>query len=628
MAVRILNQADEVKNIFRKTRPLIYVIFFSFLALLVRAFVLQVVHGDEFYGRSRDNFILSEKIFPARGEIIFADGKVMASTEPSFKISIVPIFFAESDQMEEQIDRLSSLIELSKNEKKRLLSKLEGCYGRCKYLPMLVKDEIPKKKILSYSGYLTNFTGTIISSSYRRVYPYGETTAHITGYVSKINQSELETYTTYDPEDSTGKTGLEKWYENELHGEYGETFHVIDYLGRKIELPENIDGAIPETKHASKGDSLRTTVLSYLQETAASALGELSGAVVVMEVKTGRILALYSGPSYDTNLFSRKRIPEKIWREYSQSILHPLLNKVIRQSYFPGSTFKIIPAVTGLHYKVITPKSTYLCTGCLSFGRDTKCCWSRGGHGFMNLYHSLKESCDIYYYYLSQELGIDRMTRFASLFGVGTATGIDLPGEENGILPTRSWFAMNYPGMRINNGMLMNMSIGQGDIRMTPLQIAVAYAAFANGGLIVKPKIVDEIIHEDGSTTEIENEIVRVLDIKQQHFKDINKSLWSVTNEAGGTAFHHADHTIPDAAGKTGTSQVVSNAERRSVDQIEDEKKFLMQDDALFAAFFPYKNPEVVAVAVVESGAHGGSTAAPIVYKMLKSYYLKAKISE
>jgi len=246
----------------------------------------------------------------------------------------------------------------------------------------------------------------------------------------------------------------------------------------------------------------------------------------------------------------------------------------------------------------------------------------------MNLYHSLKESCDIYYYYLSQELGLDRMTRFASLFGVGTATGIDLPGEENGILPTRSWFAMNYPGMRINNGMLMNMSIGQGDIRMTPLQIAVAYAAFANGGVIVKPKIVDEIIHEDGSVTEIENEVVRVLNIKQKHFSDVNKSLWSVTNEPGGTAFHHADHTIPDAAGKTGTSQVVSNAERRSVDQTEDEKKFLMQDDALFAAFFPYKNPEVVAVAVVESGAHGGSTAAPIVYKLLKSYYLKAKVSE
>ncbi|MBO4699990.1 penicillin-binding protein 2 [bacterium] len=626
--MRILNQTDEVKNIFKKTRPLVYVIFFSFLALLARVFVLQVVRGDEFYGKSRDNFILSEKIFPARGEILFADGPVMASTESAFKISIVPLFFSKSDQMEEQVDRLSSLIELSKNEKKRLLSKLVSCSGRCKNIPILVKDEIPKKKILSYSGYLTNFTGTIISSSYRRVYPYGEATSHITGYVSKINQSELETYAGYDPEDFTGKTGLEKWYENELHGEYGETFHVIDHVGRKIELPENIAGAIPETKHAVKGDSVRTAVLSYLQETAASALGELSGAVVVMEVKTGRVLALYSGPSYDSNLLSKKRIPEKVWREYSQSILHPLLNKVIRQTYFPGSTFKIIPAVTGLHYSLITPKSTYLCSGCLSFGRDTKCCWNRGGHGFMNLHGSLKASCDIYYYYLSQELGIDRMTRFASLFGVGTATGIDLPGEENGILPTRSWFAVNYPGMRINNGMIMNMSIGQGDIRMTPLQLAVVYAAFANGGIIVKPKIVDEIIHEDGSVTEIENEVVRVLNIKQSHFNEVNKSLWAVTNESGGTAFHHADHTIPDAAGKTGTSQVISNAERRNIDHTEDERKFLTQDDALFAAFFPYKNPEIVAVAVVESGAHGGSTAAPIVYKMLKSYYLKTKVIE
>ena len=257
-----------------------------------------------------------------------------------------------------------------------------------------------------------------------------------------------------------------------------------------------------------------------------------------------------------------------------------------------------------------------------------KCCWNRGGHAFVNLYHSLKESCDIYYYYLSQELGIDRMTRFAALFGVGTSTGIDLPGEESGILPTRSWFAMNYPGMRINNGMIMNMSIGQGDIRMTPLQIAVAYAAFANGGIIVKPKIVDEIVHEDGSVSEIENEVVRVLNIKPQHFRDVSKALWSVTNEPGGTAFHHADHTIPDAAGKTGTSQVISNAERRNIDHTEDERKFLTQDDALFAAFFPYKDPEIVAVAVVESGAHGGSTAAPIVYKVLKSYHLKGNAAE
>ena len=392
--MRILNQADEVKNIFRKTRPLLYVIFLSFVALLVRVFVLQVVHGDEFYGRSRDNFILNEKIFPARGEILFADGKLMASTEPSFKISIVPIFFSKDEPIEEQVDRLSSLIELSKNEKKRLLSKLEGCTGRCKYNPILVKDEIPKKKIFSYSGYLTNFVGTIISSSYRRVYPYGEITAHLTGYVSKINQSELETYPNYDPEDFTGKTGLEKWYENELHGGYGETYHIIDYLGRKIELPENIAGAIPDTKQATKGNSVKTTVLSYLQETAASALGELSGAVVVMEVKTGRILALYSGPSYDTNLFSRKRIPEKIWREYSQSILHPLINKVIRQTYFPGSTFKMVNGLIALQSGSIIPATQFHCSGPGS--TPIKCTHHHGSP--VSLLGAIEQSCNPYFW--------------------------------------------------------------------------------------------------------------------------------------------------------------------------------------------------------------------------------------
>ena len=624
--MRILNQTEEVKNIYNKTRPLVYVILISFSLILLRIFVLQIIRGDEYYKRSRNNFILSEKIYPARGDILTYDDKILATTEPSFKISVVPVFFSKYEQITEQVDRLSSILDLSINERKRLVYKMKNCVGTCRHLPLVVKGEIPKKKILSYSSYLTSFPGTLISSSYKRVYPFGESAAHITGYVSKINQNELKKYTEYDSEDFTGKTGIEKWYESTLHGSYGEAFQLIDYMGRKVELPEQIDGAVPPTKPAVKGNTVRTTVLSYLQETAAATLGEMAGAIVVMEVKTGRVLALYSGPSFDVNLFARERIPDMVWREYSQSILHPLVNKTIRQTYFPGSTFKIIPALAGLYYGIVSPKSTFNCYGCLSFGYETKCCWNHGGHGNVNLYQSLKYSCDIYYYFLSQELGIDRLTHFASLFGVGSATGIDLPNEESGILPTREWFRMNYPGMRLNNGMIMNLSIGQGDVRMTPLQIAVAYAALANGGLVMKPRIIDEIIHEDGSVEHMDDEVVRVLDIKKSYFESVTKSLWAVANEDGGTAFYHADHTIPPAAGKTGSSQVISNAARRNIDSAEDERILMTQDDALFAAFFPYKNPEIVAVAVVENGAHGGSTAAPIVYKMLRAYHMKTAI--
>ncbi len=621
--MRILNQTEEVKNIFLRTRKLVWVIMFSFFLLFGRVFYLQVVKGNDLTEKSRDNFILSEKIFPARGDILSYDDQLLATTQPSFKISIVPLFFAEKEMMSEQIDRISSVLELNKNEAARLRKNMDECYGRCKYMPMLVKDEIPRKRIFKYSSYLSNFPGTIISSSYKRLFPLGETASHITGYVSKINYRELEQFTDYDPEDFTGKTGLEKEYEKELHGQYGETFHVIDHMGRKIELPENVNADIPLSKEAVKGKDLRTTILSYVQKTAATAFGERAGATLLMEIKTGRVLAMYSSPSYDANLLSRKRIPAKIWREYSQSILKPLINKAIRQTYFPGSTFKVIPALAGLHYGAITPKSTFLCQGCLYFGTDTKCCWNRGGHGHVNLRRSLKESCDIYYYYLSQELGLEKMTHFSSLFGIGLETGIDLPWENSGILPDRAWFSYNYPGMRVHRGILMNLSIGQGDIRMTPLQLAVAYAAIANDGIIVQPRIVEELISPDGKIEKINSKTVRVLDIDKKHLKTVRKALWSVTNEPGGTAFYHADRTIPDAAGKTGTSQVISNVARKKIDYSEEERRFLTQDDALFAAFFPYDDPQVVAVAIVENGGHGGSVAAPIVYKLLKSYHFK-----
>ncbi|HQB10334.1 MAG TPA: hypothetical protein PLW37_10725, partial [bacterium] len=305
--MRILKQSEEVKSIYERTRLLLYVILFSFIILIGRVFYLQVIKGDELIEKSRDNFILSEKIFPARGEIFSLDGKVLATTEPSFRISVVPVFFLKPERKEEQIDRISTVLELSKNEKQRFSNQIMNCYGRCRYIPMLIKDEITKDKILSYSGYLTNFPGIIISSTYKRVYPFREKTSHITGYVSKINQNEAKVLTDYDLDDFTGKTGLEKSYEEYLHGRYGETFHIIDHMGRKIEVPENIDSSIPPAKYAVKGNSIKTTILSYLQETAASALGEMSGAVVVMEISSGRILGMYSNPSFDSNLLSRKR---------------------------------------------------------------------------------------------------------------------------------------------------------------------------------------------------------------------------------------------------------------------------------------------------------------------------------
>jgi len=624
--MKILNQNQEVKNIIEKTKVLKVVMLVTFVLLLSRLFYLQAIKGEDFFRRSRSNFTLTEKIFPPRGDIISSDGKLLATTMPSYKISVIPLFFTKIESINEQVDRIASVLDLSANEKMRFHKSLSECRGRCRYSTMLVKDEIPRDEIVRFASYLTNFPGVIISSSYKRVYPMREKSAHITGYISKISQNELELFKDYDPEDFIGKTGIERQYESFLHGNYGEISHTIDHIGRKIELPEKMMGKFPDSIKAQKGDTVVSTIKSYLHETAADAFHNLSGSAVVIEVKTGNVLALYSNPSFDSNLLARKRIPARIWNEYSRSILRPLTNKAIQQTYYPGSTYKAVSALAGLHYGVLTPERTFFCSGCLAMGNETKCCWNRGGHHYVSLRKAIRESCDIYFYHLANELGIEKLTHFSTLFQVGNLTGIDLPGEERGVLPDRDWFSVNHPGTHLSRGVVMNLTIGQGDIRMTPLQIALSYAALANEGIIMKPKIVEKIISQEGETV-IPSEVLRVLDIDKKHISSINRALYSVANEPGGTAFFHADRTIPFAAGKTGTSQIISLASRKRIDSTDDERLNMTLDDALFAAFFPYENPEIAVAVVVENGEHGGSVAAPIAYKLMRSYYLKKSVT-
>ncbi len=621
--MRILNQPKEVQHIFSRSKRILIVVFISFLILLARMAYLQIYKGDELYIQSKNNFILSEKILPARGDIVSADGKMLATTLPAFKISIIPVFFSSRDMIHDQVGRVASLLNFSLREKHNFEKKLTRCHGSCRYVPMTLKDEISKKNILKVASYFSNFPGIIISSSYKRSYPFGEKACHITGYISKISEREKKKNKNFDPESFVGKTGLEKYYEKELHGTYGKIYHVIDHMGRKIEPNKVIEKQLPKNKPSVKGATIKTTILSYLQEEAFDAFNNQSGAIVVIEIKTGNVLALYSSPGFDPNLLSGKVIKPAIWNQYSKSILNPLYNKAISSSFYPGSTFKVIPAMAGLFYKKITPKTEFLCEGCLSFGKETKCCWNRHGHGWVNLRKSLKESCDIYYYLLSQKLGIDDLTTFAKLFNIGRLSGIDLPSEDKGILPTPQWFKMNYPGKRISSGYVMNLAIGQGDLRMTPLQLAMVYAGIANNGIIMQPKIAKEIDFSDGKKRIIKDTVLRKLDVNPKIFKSIMSALWAVVNEPGGTAFYHADRTIPQAAGKTGTSQIISKHLRRKIDRTDEEKLFLTKDDALFAAIFPYKNPEIAAVAIVEHGGHGGSTAAPIVFRVLKAYYTK-----
>ncbi len=626
--MRILNQQEEVRNIAGKSRIIMALILVSLLGIVARLVYLQVYRGEEFFEKSKRNYLLREKIFPPRGDIVGGDGALLATTVSQFRILIFPAFFSGEEEGDEEVQRLASVLSLPETQVSELKEFLSNCKGTCRYTPIPVKEEISKNEMLRLSAFLADLPGTIVSSSYRRIYPHGPDTAHITGYVSRIGREDMVRFPTYDPESFVGKAGIERSWEQELHGTYGEMWHIIDYIGRRIETSHALAGDMPAPIAAQKGSTVETAILSYLQEEASAAFGDRPGATVVMNVHSGEILALHSSPSYDPNLLARRRIPTSIWLEYSGSTLRPLTNKAVQDSFFPGSTFKVIPALAGLEYRVISPHTSFLCTGCLLFESEVKCCWNKWGHNHTALYRGIKESCDIYFYSLSERLGHRRLTEFARLFNVGRQTGIDLPAEEDGILPTVEWFSQNHPGQRINPGYTMNLAIGQGDVRMTPLQLAVVYAAFANGGRVVRPRVVTALVDAKGGRTVIEPETLRVLDISEKNRREILRALWGVTNEAGGTAFAYADHTIPDAAGKTGTSQILSKEERKRIDVLDEDRYAMTADDALFVALFPSRYPQIVVVTVVQSGARGGEVAAPIAYRLLKAYHYRGRVSE
>ncbi len=621
--MRILEQRKEVMNIISKLKYYIIFLLIFFILIFIRVAYLQVFQGDKFEKLSRRNFTISEEINAPRGNIYSGDGKILASTKASFEIRVIPLLFVKTkDVLEEQVERLDSVVDLTSGELRRLTNKLHKCHGQCRYHPVTVKEGISRKTILEISAYLMNIPGVIIGSGFKRIYPFSETTSHITGYVSKISEKELELYPSFSPQSFTGKSGLERSFEEELHGKSGKRFHMTDHIGRIVEMPEDMKEEVPDTEKPVKGADIHTTFRTYLQKTVAEAFEDKSGAAIAMDIHSGDILLMYSSPGFNPNRLSRKRIPATVWEQYSESSLDPLVNKTISQTYYPGSTFKIVTAMAGLYHNAIDEKTTYFCNHCLRFGDNyRKCCWKNQGHKWVDMRKSIKESCDIFYYRLVEDLGYDNLISFAKLFNLDRKTGIHLHEEKTGTLPTQAWYRANYPGQSLNLGYMMNIAIGQGDIRLTPLQITSLYASVFNGGLVIKPRIVEKVIRYDDSFKDVPVSVVRKLDISEDILSAIKKSLWAVTNEKGGTAYFRADRSIPDAAGKTGTSQVISKTVRDSISFEEEERRAMTMDHAFFSGVFPYDNPRIAASVVVEHGGSGGAVAAPIVYKIFKSFY-------
>lgn len=578
------------------------------LGLLVgRLFFLQVENHEHFTTLSQDNRVKLEPLPPTRGLIFDRNGTILAQNLPAYSLEIVP---EKTKDLQTTIDRLSEIISINEEDIQRF-HRLRKQRRRFDSIPIRVRLE--EDEVARIAIHRHRFPGVDVKATLLRDYPQGVQTAHLLGYVGRINEKELQQIDTsnYSGTDFIGKNGVEKSYESMLHGQVGLQQVEVNAKGRVLRVLEN--------QPPQPGDNLQLFLDMNLQSTALEALGEYNGAVVAMDIETGGVLTLVSKPGYNPNLFV-DGISSKAYRALESSLDNPLFNRAIRGQYPPGSTVKPFIGLAGLEYDVVGFHQETYCPGYYQLpGKDHKYRdWKKWGHGKVDMHQAIVQSCDVYYYELARTLGIDRLHEFLTGFGFGIPSKVDLDGELSGLMPSRDWKQSKrrepwYPGETLIVG------IGQGYFLATPLQLASATATLANRGHRIRPRVVATIESPD----KVKRDSPRIEDLLHQldpeHWDQVISAMADVVEGQRGTArsIRSNEYRI---AGKTGTAQVFSVKQDEEYDEENTAKR--KRDHALFVAFAPIESPKIAIAVVVENGGHGGSVAAPIARKVIDSYLL------
>lgn len=598
MHQRFVREIMEMKH---RTLLLSFVVGAIFFVLMLRLWHLQILSVDDYRSMSENNRLRFVPIASSRGAIMDRNGMVLVSNRPSFSLAVVP---QEVMDKEPLLDQLSALLGLDRAE---LAERWEKGKGRAKYYPIVLASNITRDQVDIIEENRLRLPGVEVEMKPVREYSSGILAAHLLGYISEVSEDELnrQGYEDYNPGDYIGKNGIERAWEQELHGSDGGRQLEVDARGRVL---RTISESYPTV-----GNSVVLTIDAALQKSAERAFGEQAGAAVAMDVNSGEILAFVSNPGFDPALFSGK-MPAAKWKEYLEDKRHPLENKALTGQYPPGSTFKIITALAGLENGKITENSTVNCQGSYDLGTSTFKCWNKHGHGTTNLKKSLRESCDVYYYQLGEHLGVDLIAATAAKFKLGAPLGIGLKNEKPGLIPSAAWKQKKF-GKRWFHGETLPVAIGQGYVLMTPIQLASMIATVANEGTVYRPYLVKRIVDADGKPLkEFKPEKIGTTGISADKFRLVKQGLYAVVNDPGGTgaAARLWDFKV---AGKTGTSQVV---------KLRDSKQssaYQFRDHALFVAFAPFDKPEIAVAVVIEHGEHGGAAAAPIAGRMLRAWF-------
>jgi penicillin-binding protein 2 len=587
------------------------------LVLAVQLYRLQITQGEEYAAKSVANFVKEVRLRADRGLIKDRRGTILVDSRPSFDAFITPAFC--TDCAKQVIPKLGEMLGWDAEQRRKVEEQVLYGRRRAPFMPVPVRIDLSRDEYDQLNARRDLLDGVEVVPVPHRNYRAGNVLAHVLGYMNEINQDELEKLNAegarYALGDYIGRRGLERYFESTLRGKDGVRKEVVNARGRVIEeFNEKLgeDSVVPSTP----GNNLVLSVDMRLQEEAERAFPGSAGALVVVDVKTGFIRAVVSRPGFDPNLLTGRITPSQM-AALSRDPLQPMINRVSANHFSPGSTFKLITALAALKSGLFRQETVVHCPGGYRLGARTWRCHKDSGHGPVNGKTAMQYSCDTWFYKVADTLGLDPIAEMGKAFGLGQPTGIGVLAEVPGIMPSSEYHDRASPG-GYTKGMALNSAIGQGDDNVTPLQLAMVYAAIANGGTLYKPQLVERIEGEDGKLLEeFEPQVVRKVDIPEAHLKAVREGLKAVVQEPGGTAFSKRLKDIP-VAGKTGTAQVSSlGAVRLKTHQMD----FFLRDHAWFAAFAPADDPEIAVVSLNEHGGHGGSDAAPPAMAVIQKYF-------
>ncbi|HIO21292.1 MAG TPA: penicillin-binding protein 2 [Nitrospirales bacterium] len=595
----VANQSENLRRIQRRLIVLRLSVVVVLAILLIRVWYIQIVKGEEYAVLSEQNRVRMVYLKPPRGLIYDRHHNLLANNIPSFNLYVV---LSDVDDRQRLREDLSELIGVSVDDVRVAMEK-----HHTPRLPLKLKEGLTLKEAAAIESSLAQLPGVVIQAETERSYPQGTVAAHIIGYVGEVSAKGLkeEQFQNLVPGSAVGKYGVELEYDRIVRGRVGQKTIEVDARGheqRAIQIQEPIPG-----------DDLYLTIDLPLQRLAEDLLGDSAGVVVALDPRNGDVLVLASHPTFDPNTLARGLTVSQ-WNQIRHDPKKPMTNRATQGQYPPGSVFKLVVAAAGLESGSISRSTPVDCRGQFTIGDRVFKDWKKGGHGLVTLHEGLVHSCDIYFYTLGQQLGIDQIAHYAVQLGLGHRTGIDLPAENSGIVPSREWKERAlgkpwYPGETIS------VAIGQGFVTVTPLQMATLIGTIANNGVQYKPRVVRQLKkRQDGTLVDIAPSRSETVQLQQETLTALHEALRDVVVSGTGRRAQSQGIAI---SGKTGTAQVVSLDNVES----EDDVPHALRDHAWFVAYAPSDDPKIAVSVIVEHMGHGGAIAAPIARAIIDEYF-------